>query len=190
MKIRVTELGTHRPNKYPLLLYSQLWPREKYINTRKTWWNKGPALDGRRIQCGFFRKPSIMSLWIQQTFSKEALWKWIIRFILVCMHLHFPFLQNVSRFFLAYIIAVLLLYLYLIDLASSKVLFSGLELVLSILLSYRLNSKSFFWFLWLHLSPLWISSNSLRPVCISALTLKDNLGQEHHGSEEGWRSFT
>ena len=116
---------------------------------------------------------------------QEALWKWIIRFILVCMHLHFPFLQNVSRFFLAYIIAVLLLYLYLIDLASSRVLFSGLELVFSILLSYSLNSKSF-WFLWLHLSPLWISSNSLRPVCISALTPKDNLGQEHHESEEGW----
>ena len=38
----------------------------------------------------------------------------------------------------------LLLYLYLIDLASSKVLFSGLELVFSILLSYGLNSKPFF----------------------------------------------
>ena len=106
----------------------------------------------------------------------------------ICLSLHaFAFLQNVSRFFMAYIIAVLLLYiyffpdrlvprrertavsqeqeraahksaaaptassskslllyLYLIDLASSKVLFSGLELVFSILLSYGLNSKPFF----------------------------------------------
>ena len=53
----------------------------------------------------------------------------------------FLFLQNVFRFLLAYIIAVLLLYLYLTDLASSKVLFFGLDLVFSILLSYGLNSN-------------------------------------------------
>lgn len=53
----------------------------------------------------------------------------------------FLFLQNVFRFLLAYIIAVLLLYLYLTDLASSKVLVFGLDLVFSILLSYGLNSN-------------------------------------------------